>query len=268
MMGVPLLRGRDLAPTDDARAPLVAVINEAMAKAFWPDRSAVGEHFRLDSADGAPIEVVGVVSTGKYVMLTEEPKPYFYLPLAQRYRMPVTLMVRSASHPAVLEKPIRDAVQRLDPHLPVYDLLTFDEHMSQSTMALMPLRMGATLAGIQGVLALLLAILGLYAVVSYGVKSRTREIGVRMALGATTKNVLQLVSREGLRLTVIGLSLGVLFALVVAFGLSRVVFGVKAFDPIALPAVVLLLGTTALIACWLPARRATKVDPMTALRTE
>lgn len=268
MMGVPLLRGRDLAATDDARAPLVAVINETMAQTFWPDRTAIGEHFRLDSADGAPIQVVGVVATGKYVMLTEEPKPYFYIPIAQRYGMPVTLIVRSAGHPAVLQKPVRDAVQRLDPHLPVYDLMTFEEHMSQSTMALMPLRLGATLAGIQGALALLLAILGLYAVVSYEVSGRTREIGIRMALGATSRSVLQLVSREGLRLTVIGLVVGVLLSLVVAFGLSRVVFGVKAFDPFALPAVVIILGATAAIACWIPARRATKVDPMTALRTE
>lgn len=268
MMGVPLLRGRDLAETDDAHGPMVAVINEAMAKAFWPGKDAVGEHFHLDWAGSPPIEVVGVVATGKYVMLTEEPKPYFYLPFAQRYSMPATLIVRATGHPASLAKSIRDAVHKLDPDLPVYDLMTFEDHLSRSFMALMPLRMGATLAGIQGGLALLLAILGLYAVVSYGVTSRTREIGVRLALGATNRDVLELVAREGLRLTLIGLGVGLLLALALALVLSRVVFGVRAFDPVALTGVVLLLIATAALACWLPARRATKVDPMVALRSE
>ena len=267
-MGIAVMRGRDLNENDDARGPLVAVINEAMAKAFWPDKTAVGEHFRLDSAGGQPIEVVGVVATGKYMMLTEEPRPFFYIPVTQRYAMPVTLVVRSTSHPSVLAKPVRDAVNRLDPDLPIYDLMTFEEHMSGSFFALMPLRMGATLAGVQGLLALFLSILGLYSVVSYGVTSRTREIGVRMALGATNQNVVQLVSREGMRLTLIGLGIGVVFALVVAFGISSVVYGVKPFDPVALPSVVILLVATAAIACWIPARRATKVDPMTALRSE
>ncbi len=268
MMGVPLLRGRDLAETDDARGPMVAVINEAMAKAIWPGKDAVGEHFHLDSANSPSIEVVGVVATGKYVMLTEEARPYFYLPFAQRYSMPATLIVRATDNPAALTKSIRDAVNRLDANLPVYDLTTFDDHLANSYMALMPLRIGATLAGIQGGLALLLAILGLYAVVSYGVTSRTREIGVRMALGATGKNILQLVAREGLRLTLIGLGLGLVLAIALAVGLSRVVFGVKAFDPVALPGVVLVLLATAALACWLPARRATRVNPMTALRSD
>jgi predicted lysophospholipase L1 biosynthesis ABC-type transport system permease subunit len=201
-------------------------------------------------------------------MLTEEPKPFFYVPIAQRYSMPVTLVVRSASHPSVLAKPVRDAVNRLDPDLPVYDLMTFDEHMSQSFFALMPLKIGALLAGVQGMLALFLSIMGLYAVVSYGVTSRTREIGVRMALGATNQNVVQLVSREGMRLTLIGLGIGIVFALLVAFGISAVVYGVKPFDPVALPSVAIILVATAAIACWFPARRATQIDPMTALRAE
>jgi predicted permease len=267
-MGVPLQRGRALAEADDARAPFVAVINEAMARAFWPGKSALGEHFHLDWAGAPPIEVVGVVPTGKYVMLMEEPKPYFYMPFAQRYSTPMTLVVRTVGDPAGLAKTIRDTVHRLDPDLPVYDETTFEHHLASSLMALMPLRMGATVAGVQGALALILAVLGLYAVVSYGVTSRTREIGVRIALGATTQNVVQLISREGLRLTAIGLAVGFTLSLLLAFGLSHVVFGVKVFDAVALPAVLLLLFATAALACWLPARRATRVDPMVALRAE
>jgi putative ABC transport system permease protein len=140
--------------------------------------------------------------------------------------------------------------------------------MSSSALALMPLRMLATMAAIQGAIGLLLAIMGLYSVVSYGVTSRTREIGVRMALGASHNDVIQLVSREGMRLTLIGLIGGLIMALGLAFGLSRILFGVRAIDPIAFPIVIVLLIATAGIACWFPARRATKIDPMTALRAE
>ena len=268
VMGMPLLAGRDIAATDDARGLPVAVINEAMAKAFWPGKNALGEHFHVDWSGSPAIEVVGIVPTGRYVMLTEDPRPYFYLPLAQRYEMPATLVVRAAADPSGLVPGVRNAVHQLDPDLPVYDLLTFEDHLNQSALALMPMRMGTTLATVQGVLALLLAILGLYAVVSYGVTSRTREIGVRMALGATDKNVLELVVREGLRLTLTGLGIGLGLALIVAFVLSRVVFGVSPFDPLALAGVAGLLAAIAALACWLPARRATKVDPMVALRAE
>ena len=268
MFGVPLLRGRDLAPTDNEKSPHVAVINEAMAKAFWPGRDAIGQHFHRDWRGGPPIEVVGIVATGKYIMLTEEPKPYYYVPFAQNYGMPATLVVRTAADPHRLAHSLRETVRAVDPDLPVYNLVTLDEHLASSVLALMPLRMGATMAAIQGAIGLLLAILGLYAVVSYGVTSRTREIGVRMALGATSRNVVQLVAREGLRLTLIGLIIGLVLALGLSFGLSRVVFGVHPFDPIAFPAVIFALIATAALACWLPARRATKVDPMTALRAE
>jgi len=268
MMGIPLLRGRDLAMTDDEHSPHVAVINEAMAKAFWPGKDPIGQHFHRDWSGGPPIEVVGLVATGKYIMLTEEPKPYYYVPFAQNYGMPATLVVRTSGNPHGLAQTVRETVRAVDPDLPIYGLVTLDEHLAASVFALMPLRMGAGMATIQGVIGLSLAILGLYAVVSYGVTRRTREIGVRMALGATSLNVVQLVSREGLRLTLIGLGMGLVMAVVLALGLSRVVFGVRAFDPVAFPAVIVALIATAALACWFPARRATKVDPMSALRSE
>jgi predicted permease len=268
MFGVPLVRGRDLASTDGEKSPQVAVINEAMAKAFWPGVDPIGQHFHRDWQGGPPIEVVGVVRTGKYIMLTEEPKPYYYVPFSQYYEMPATLVVRAVTDPRSLAHSIRETIRVVDPDLPIYSLITFDEHMAASAFALMPLRMGATMAGVQGGIGLLLALLGLYSVVSYGVTSRTREIGLRMALGATHGHVMQLVSREGLRLTLIGVVIGLVLALGLSFGLSRIVFGVRAIDPIAFPVVVVVLFATAALACWLPARRATKVDPNEALRSE
>ena len=268
MFGVPLLRGRDLAPSDDENAPHVAVINQAMADAFWPGQDPIGQHFRRDWNGAPPIEVVGVVATGKYVMLTEEPKPYYYTPFAQFYEMPATLLVRTANPPHALAHSLRETVRALDPDLPIYSLVTLDEHMKSSAFALMPLRMGATIAAIQGAIGLLLALMGLYAVVSYGVTSRTREIGIRIALGATRSDVMRFVAREGLRLTLVGLLAGLLMALGLSFILSHVLFGVRAVDPIAFPTVIALLVATAALACYWPARRATRVDPITALRAE
>jgi len=266
--GVRLLRGRDLTPADDEKSPHVAVINEAMAKAFWPGEDPIGRRFHRDWAGGPPIEVVGVVSTGKYIMLTEEPRPYYYVPFAQNYGMPASLVVRAAGDPHGLARSLRETIRAVDPDLPVYGLVTIDEHLASSALAFMPLRMGATMAGIQGGLGLLLAVLGLYSVVSYGVTRRTREIGLRMALGATHGDVVSLVSREGLRLTLIGLGLGLAMALLLSLGLSRVLFGVRAVDPVAFPAVVGVLLATSALACYWPARRATRVDPMIALRAE
>jgi predicted permease len=268
MMGVPLQRGRDLAESDSAKSQRVAVINEAMAQVFWPGRDPIGQHFRIDWAGAEPIEVVGLTSTGKYVMLSEEPRPYFYLPQAQHYGMPATLLVRSQTDPALLAASLREIFHRLDPDLPIYSVASFTEHLNTSVFALMPLRTGATIAAIQGVLALGLAILGLYAVVSYGVTSRTREIGLRMALGATRGDVLRLISREAIRLTLTGMIIGLSFSILAGLGLSRVLFGVHAVEPVAYLGVVLVLTTVAALACWLPARRATKVDPMVALRAE
>jgi len=209
-----------------------------------------------------------VVATGKYMMLTEEAKPYYYTPFTQAYGMPATLLVRAVNDPHALTHSVREAIHGLDADLPIYSVLTLDEHMASSAFALMPLRMGAMLAAIQGGLGLLLSILGLYSVVSYGVTSRTKEIGLRMALGATRGDVLLLITREGLRLTAIGMGIGLLMSVLVGVGLSRVLYGVHTFDPIAFPAVVVLLGGIAALACWLPARRATRVDPMVALRAE
>jgi putative ABC transport system permease protein len=201
-------------------------------------------------------------------MLAEEPRTYFYLPLSQRYRSPMTLAVRTASDPATLMGPLQQLLADMDSDLPVFNIRTMDEHVRNSVFGLMPLRMGASMAGVQGVVGLLLAVIGLYAVVSYAVTRRIREIGVRMALGAQADDVLRLVLREGMRLSLVGIGIGLLVAFGMGMALSRVLFGVRPVDIGVFVAVTLLVVAVTALACYLPARRATRVDPLTALRYE
>jgi predicted permease len=267
LMGLRLLQGRLLAETDTESAPRVVVINQAMATQCWPGEDAVGRRLRL-SRDGPWVEVVGVLATAKYVMLAEQARPYFYLPLKQDYYSPLTLMVRSRGEPLALTNDLRSAVQSIDPHLPVYSVRTMEDLMDTSIFALLPMRMGAALAATQGTIGLLLAIMGLYAVVSYGVTRRTREIGIRVALGANPRTVLGFVVNEGMRLTAIGLGLGFILAVALGLVMSKLLFGLGAIDPLVIVGVTLLLALTSGLACWIPARRATRVDPVIALRSE
>jgi predicted permease len=267
MIGTILLRGRQLAPTDTESTPRVAIINEAMANLCWPGQDALGQRFHL-WRNGPLIEVVGIVVTGKYVMISEQPRPFAYLPLTQDYGTPVTLVVRTTAAPAGMMNAVRKTVAAFDPHLPVYSVLTMDEHLRSSVFALLPLRMGAMLAGIQGVIGLLLAVMGLYAVVSFSVTQRTQEIGIRMALGADRREVLRLVLRDGMRLTVIGLGIGLVTSLGMGFVLSRVLFGISPADPLVFIGITTLLLATTLMACYWPARRAMCLDPAVALRRE
>jgi predicted permease len=267
MLGIRHRSGRTLDRTDSDKSRRVVVVNSTLAQMCWPGEDATGKRFR-PWKDGPFLEIVGVAETAKYVMLSEPPKPYYYVPLAQDFSSPLNLVVRTDGDPAALTSSVRNVIRTLDPHLPLYNVRTMDELMGSSMFALMPLRMGATLAGIQGVIGLLLSVMGLYAVVSFGVTQRTREIGIRMALGADATQVRRFVVNEGLRLTVLGLGIGSVLSMLLGFGLSKVLYGLDAFDPIVLPGVTVLLVAVAVLACWLPAQRATKVDPMTALRAE
>ena len=177
-------------------------------------------------------------------------------------------MVRSTSDPAALVKPLQELLRELDADLPVFNVRTMERHLRDSVFGLMPLRMGATMAAVQGLIGLFLAVMGLYAVVSYSVRQRTHEIGVRMALGADRPTCMRLVVREGMRLTLIGVALGLAGALVVGFGLSHVLYGVRPVDAGVIAGVTALLVAVAALACYLPARRATRVDPMVALRCD
>jgi len=266
-LGLQLDRGRMITAADTADTPRVAVVNRAFAEACWPGQDPIGR--RLQLWKGGPWwEVVGVSATARYMMIGEAPRPYLYVPVAQDNTSPLTVVVRTTGDAAALTASLRAAVRELDPHLPIFDVRTMADLMGSSVFALMPMRMGSLLAGIQGLIGLLLAIMGLYAVVSFGVTQRTREIGIRIAVGAHPSAVVRAMLREGLRLTLIGLGIGLLISALLGLVLSKLLYGLHAFDAPALLGVTALLLGVALFACWIPARRATKVDPINALRAE
>jgi ABC-type antimicrobial peptide transport system permease subunit len=213
-------------------------------------------------------QVVGVARNAKYVMIGEEPRPFFYAPLAQHHVSPVTLHLWTDGAPAALTPAVRDVLRQMDTDLPIYTVRTMEEHLNDSAFAMLGLRYGAVLAGAQGLLGLLLAAMGLYGVVSYAVSQRTREIGVRVALGARSLDILRLVVRDGLRLTLIGLTIGLVVSLGFAAIITKLLYGLAPAAAPVFVAVALLLAGVAMLACYLPARRATKVDPMVALRCE
>jgi len=261
-MGIPVLRGRDFSEVDREGSSLVAVINETMAKRFWPNRDPLGARFRF-FGDREPREVVGLAKDGKYFFLGEDPQPCAYVPLLQNYDEAVTLQVRTDGEPAMVLGSVQREIQAMDRSLPVLNPRTISEVFSQSLWA--P-RMGAGLLGLFGGLALLLASVGMYGVMAYSVSQRLREIGIRMAMGAARRDVVRLVLKEGMSLVGVGVALGVALSLVAARLLSALLFGVGTADPATFTVTPLLLTLVAFLANYLPARRAAAVDPMLALR--
>jgi macrolide transport system ATP-binding/permease protein len=263
---IPLMQGRDFSWRDRADAPGVIIVNETMARRLWPGEAAVGRRLRIGNKPDTPyLEVIGVAKDGKYRSLGENPRPYMYLPMLQNYRPGMTLLVRTSVDPQGVVGSIRQQVQALDSRLPVYDIKTLQEHM---TYALWTTRMGAELSTTFGLLALLLAATGLYSVMAYSVSQRTREIGIRMALGAQRRDVLRLVTGQGMTLALAGVVTGLVVAFVATRILSSLLYGVSATDTVIFTGIPLLLTAVALVACYIPARKATKVDPMVALRYE
>ncbi len=263
-LGVALLRGRTFTDLDRDGAPRAAVINEAMARRFWPGEEAVGKRFKF-YGDQTFAEVAGVVETTKLFSLGEDPQPVAYLPLLQAYEPALTLNLRTASDPAGLAESVRRHVQGLDPTLPVVNVFTGEDLLDQTLWA--P-RVCAGLLSLFGLVALALAAVGIYGVMSYSVNRRTHELGIRMALGARAPDVLRLVLRQGMTLVAVGLLAGLVASLVAARAISSLLFGVSAADPATYATLSAVLAGVALLAAYLPARRATKVDPMIALRAE
>jgi predicted permease len=269
-MGMTLARGRDFVEQDTASAPPVAIVNEHMAALFWPGQNPLGKRlFSIDGGNPVPSEVVGVVRNGRYKMVGEMPSPFLLRPIAQSVDMgPSTLCLRTHGDPVAIAPALRAVVRQLDPNLPLYDVRTMERHLNDDLFALMPLRVGAALAGIQGLLALALVVMGIYGVVSFVTSRRAREIGIRMALGAEEGDIVRMVLGSGLKLTLTGIAIGAALALGLTAILSRVLYGLAPSSAPIFALVILLLLCVASIACWLPARRAARVNPIETLRAE
>jgi putative ABC transport system permease protein len=264
-MQIPFVEGRDFDDRDHAKAQRVVIINQKMAEMLWPGESAVSKRILIGSDSREPLEVVGVVKTGKYRNLAEDPKPYFYYPMTQRRPASMALVMHTSVDPRGLVGAIRKEVQNIDRAVPISAVKTMDEHM---TYALWAPNMAAAFSLAFGVVAILLSAVGLYSVMAYVVSQRTREVGIRMALGANRADVLKMIAAQGMRLAVIGVVIGLLLSLAMARALSALLIGVSGYDATTFVVVSALLVLVALIACYLPARRATKIDPLVALRYE
>ncbi len=270
VMRMPLVRGRVIDERDlrEAGEPLVVVVNQAFARRHWPGQDPIGK--RLQIGVGPRLEpphltVVGLVADGKYDSFDEEPRPFVYVPLWQHFHWDFTLVARAAGDPSSWLEAIRREAHRLDENVSVFGERSLTDHLN---FTLLPFRLLGSVLGALGLLALALAALGLYGLISYSVAQRTREIGIRRALGAQERDLLRLVVGHGMRLTALGLAIGLVAAAALARSLADVLYEVSPIDPLTFVAGPLLLAAVALLACYLPARRAVKLEPMTALRTE
>ncbi len=268
-MGISLVEGRDFTERDDKQAPGVVIVNQAFARKFFPGEDPIGKHIRpgISTDESKPVmrEIVGVVADVKNRNLSSEFRAGYFVPQAQIPFNQMTVLVKTTNDPRSLITAVQREVTAMDKELPVFNVKTMDDYLAASMAT--P-RFNTTLLAIFATVALVLTIVGLYGVMSYSVAQRTNEIGIRMALGAQTRDVLSLVVKQGIKLVFLGLGIG----LVGAFALMRVIasllFGVTTKDPLTFAAVAGLLTVVALLACYLPARRATKVDPLVALRYE
>ncbi|HZS44434.1 MAG TPA: ABC transporter permease [Blastocatellia bacterium] len=264
-IGTRILAGRDFTEQDDDKSQRVAIVNETFARSFWPGQDPIGKRFSQGSSDSPMMTVVGLVQDGKYAGLNEDPQPFAARPMFQVFSGPTTIIVRSDSATERLMTTVRKEVLQLDPHLPITSRMLTEK----LSLPLLPTRFAAALLGGFGALALALAAIGIYGVMSYTVSRRTHEIGIRLALGAESSDVLRLVVMQGMMPVIGGVVIGLSAALSLARTMQSILFGgVSATDPLTYTAMALLLMLAALLACYLPARRATRVDPVIALRYE
>lgn len=261
---IPMFSGRDFSDTDQPNTVPVAVINSAMAKHFWPNENAIGKRFTF-FGDQKLIQVVGVVANATQFAIGEVPQPEVYLPLAQYYTPQATLQVRTANDPRTVLASVREQVQNLDKSLAITGVFTIGELLSQGLWA--P-RMAAALLSVFGLVALVLAAIGIYGVMAYSIAQRTREVGIRMALGAQPGDVVRMVMGQGLRVIAAGVGVGIIGAVAAARLLSGLLFGISALNPATYLLAAVTMGLIGVVACYIPARRAVSVDPLRALRWE
>jgi putative ABC transport system permease protein len=267
-MGIPILQGRDFGEHDRAGTPLVAIVSELLAQRLWPDQNAVGKHIEWPSWEGAPrspLEIIGISADAKYRSLIADPPLLLYLPEFQNYNGSPKLVIHALADPTGLLPAIRGAVASLDANLPVFAVKTMSEQVGDS---IWEPRMAAGILGSFSFLALVLAAVGLYAVVAQWMGQRTREIGIRMALGAKPREVMRLIFGYGTGLALWGILVGILVAAGVARIVTAQLFGASDTDVLTMALIVVLLLLVTLAACYFPARRAIRVDPMVALRHE
>ena len=259
---IPLVRGRSFASSDDERAPKVAIVNETLVRQLWPDGPALGRTFRFQDDQ---VTIVGVARDSKYGSLTERTPAYVYTPVAQHWRPDLTLLVRISGDPVTIAPSLRDIVRAIDPAVPRPHVRTLQE---ETSIVLFPQRIAAIVTGVLGGVGLLLAAVGLYGSIAYSVSRRTREIGVRVALGAQRTDVLRMVVREGMRLASVGVVVGIVLAAAATRLIAGFLFSVSPVDGTTFAGMSLLFIAVALLASYLPARRAAATDPLTALRSD
>jgi predicted permease len=264
-LGVPVLRGRAVTNADTFDSPRIAIVNESFARTYWPSDDPIGQRFRLRTIDGPEYQIVGIVADYKVDTIGERPTPYVHYALAQRNQTDRVILARTQGNAGALLSAMRREVLSLEAHAVFIDSQTMD---AQVDMTLLPATLAAQLASLVGLIATGLAAIGLYGVIAYAVARRTHEIGIRMALGAAPRGVVAMVMRQGLTVTVAGLIAGTALAWFAARGVSSALYGVSAFDPLAWTGAVTALLGSATLANYLPARRASLVDPSIALRTE
>ena len=261
-LGLQIVRGREITDADRPGAPLVAVINETMAKQYWENEDPIGKQFRF-FGDPAPRQVIGIVKDSKYNFLGENPTPYLYTSLEQTYSPAATVHVRASGDPAAIMNTVRRELQQLEPSMPLLNVTTVRDVFDQ---ALWAPRMGATLLGIFALLALLLASIGLYGVMAYTVTQRTRELGIRLALGARQQDVRNMVVRQGLMLAAAGVVIGLGIAFALARLVTNLLYGISGTDSVTFAVIPAVLLAVAALATYIPAWRASRVDPVVALR--
>lgn len=266
-LSIPVLLGREFLDSDNEAASPVAVINQTMASRLWPGENPIGKRFSVESESGTFLEIVGVVRDSKYQSIAEDSQPYFYLPLEQNYTSFRILQVRSSVAPALLTGQMQREIRELNPAITVVDIRTMEESLQGAT-GFFIFRLGASLAAFIGTMGLILAVIGVYGMVSYTAARRTQEIGIRIALGANSYQILELIVAQGMRTVFIGVFIGLVAAWALTRTMSHLLVGVSPNDPLVYIAVSIALSFVAMIASYIPARRATKVDPVVALRYE